>query len=116
MAAALLAALFAMGVFSDGRVAAQGTSGVTVTAELVDLNDDATEITSDDTLRITVDGIPEGIAGSTANVVRIYMPEKLGTGFTARWGVGSADDQDLSGLTFGILRRRSLPIHLHCGR
>ena len=89
MAAALIAALFAMGVFSEGRVAAQGTSGVTVTAELVDLNDDPTTSTNDDTLRITVDGIPEGIAGDTANVVRIYMPDKLGTDYTARWGVGA---------------------------
>ena len=96
MAAALLAALFAMGVFSATGVTAD--EHITVTAELVDLNDDTTTTTNDDTLRITVDGIPEGIAGSIANVVQIYMPEKLGADYVARWGVG-ADDQDLSGLT-----------------
>ena len=92
LAAGLLAALFAMGVFSATGVGAQETedegSGVTATAVLADLNDPVTADTqADDTLTITFTGLPR-IAGHAANAVLIEMPERLATTdseLVARW-------------------------------
>ena len=94
MAAALLAALFAMGVFAPAGVGAQAT-GPTATAELVDPadltdvdTDTATEVTTDDTLVITFTGLTR-ISASGDNDVTITMEAALGTATTSTWGGGN---------------------------
>ncbi len=77
LAAGLLAALFAMGVFSPSGAGAQST-GPTATASLVDMNDTATSNKADDTLVITFRGLT-AVSGATGNEVEITMPDDLGT-------------------------------------
>ena len=75
MAAALIAALFAMGVFSANGV---GADGHFPTAEITDENDPVTETQNDDSLTITVSGL-SGVGANAANDIVITMPGDLGT-------------------------------------
>ena len=86
MAAALIAALFAMGVFSAGTVGAQDAAP-TATAELV-ADDDDTDTLDDDTLVIEVSGLKE-FAVIADTTLTIAMPEDLGG---LRQGGDAADD------------------------
>ncbi len=91
MAAALLAALFAMGVFSAGSVGAQEDedSGPTATAALVDTNDPATPATSDDIVRISISGLTKlNPHNDTELVITMDNPD-LGSPITARWYGGN---------------------------
>ena len=109
MAAALLAALFSMGVFSATGVGAQEDSGPTATAELVDKNDPATaDSTADDTLVITFSGLARQ-AGNTGNAITITMEEALGaTAPTAAdWSGG---DQYEDSLTVGTYATGGYPV------
>ena len=75
MAAALLAALFSMGVFSANGVGAD--EHITATAELIDLDRDETASTTDaDTLRISLDGLTR-VSQSGSNEVVITMNDDL---------------------------------------
>ena len=104
MAAALLAALFTMGVFSAGSVGAQD-EGPTATAELVDMNTPATaDSTADDTLVITFNGLARQ-AGNATNTISITMEEALGdtSPTSADWKGGTqfADALSISDYTAG---------------
>ena len=87
LAAGLLAALFAMGVFSATGVGAG--EHITATAELVDLNTPVTDPASDDTLRISVSGLIK-LSPNNDNEIVITMTDDLGTtsGVTLLWKGG----------------------------
>ena len=97
MAAGLLAALFAMGVFSASGIGAQGAPTATATAS--DMNRDANAATTDiDTLTISLKGLAGVSSGN--NQIVIEMQDRLGSGtITAAWGgtVQFADDLNVSG-------------------
>ena len=99
LAAGLLAALFAMGVFSASGVGAQEEgAGPTATAELIDpavltevTTDTPTDTKSDDTLRITFEGLAE-IGFSDDNQIVITMDQALSNSATFTWGEGQPAD------------------------
>ena len=89
LAAGLIAALFATGVFAPGGAGAQ--MGPTATAKLVDMNDPATAMTTaDDTLVITFSGLTRQ-AGHDQNMITITMEDALGTvaANTVKWKGGN---------------------------
>ena len=96
MAAGLLAALFAMGVFSASGIGAQGAPTATATAS--DMNRDANAATTDiDTLTILLKGLAGVSSGN--NQIVIKMQDRLGSGtITAAWGgtVQFADNLNVS--------------------
>ena len=100
MAAALIAALFAMGVFSPSGVGADN-HGPTATARLVDMNTPPTitgdNHTADDTLVIEFSGLTRQAANS-GNNISITMEEALGTTAptSASWKGGSQYEDTLT--------------------
>ena len=77
LAAGLIAALFATGVFAPGGAGAQ--MGPTATAALVDKNPTATPMDkADDTLVITFSGLTR-ISASADNKIAITMESALGS-------------------------------------
>ena len=97
MAAALLAALFAMGVFSAGSVGAQDEGPSADSAVLAEGTPANLTTQAGDTVTIEVSGLA-GLAPDDENAVTITMNEDLGTDPTATW-VGSSEL--LSTLTVG---------------
>ena len=82
MAAALLVALFAMGVFSASGVGAQSTGPTLESITLVSVEADDTvtpNIAASETLTIELAGLDKIIGPSDTNQVSIEMPEDLGT-------------------------------------
>ena len=105
MAAALIAALFAMGVFSASGVGAQ-SEGPTATARLVDpadltaaTTDTATASKADDTLVITFSGLTRQ-AGNASNAITVTMEDALGTPGAPTWKGGSQFEDVLTAPTY----------------
>ncbi|MYE40448.1 MAG: hypothetical protein F4X27_09520 [Chloroflexi bacterium] len=96
MAAALIAALFAMGVFSATGAGADSHITATVTASDENRDDDA-DTTDIDTLTISVMGLTR-LNAHADNVVAITMTQDLGTAATVEgdWGGGKQYAQPIA--------------------
>ena len=101
LAAAMLAALFAMGVFSATGVGAD-SHGPTITAAITDATPATPDDQDDDTVTIEITGLV-GIGADSDNDIVITMPEDLGTAPTASWegGVGNQVGDTLTIASYG---------------